>query len=141
MAKTRRQLIDTVLGKAGILVPGQSPGDEIVSRVDGYIDPVFAELAALDYYYVSDGGLPNPPSGGDIEDAAFNALADYVLGACAGELNLAGDPAIKVAALEAVVTLRLISRPAKTRPVLTTDAQLRGMRPRTPLSGNFQRGS
>ena len=57
MAQTRRQLIDKVLDKLGVLVPGQAPGDEAVSRVDGYVDPCFATLAALGIVYVADAGV------------------------------------------------------------------------------------
>ena len=140
MAQTRRQLIDKVLDKLGVLVPGQAPGDEAVSRVDGYVDPCFAQDAALGIVYVPDAGLPDPPSGGQIEDALVNALADRVTWACAGAFNLGDSPQLKLLSDQAEATLRIIGRPASTRQTLRTDTQLRGGSWRAPI-GNFSRGT
>jgi len=140
MAQTRRQLIDKVLDKLGVLVPGQAPGDEAVSRVDGYVDPCFATLAALGIVYVADAGLPDPPSGGQIEDAIINPLADYICWACAGAFNLGDNPQLKLLSDQAETTLRTIGRPASTRQTLRTDTQLRGGSWRAPI-GNFTRGT
>ena len=140
MAQTRRQLIDKVLDKLGVLVPGQAPGDEAVSRVDSYIDPCFAQDAALGVVYVADAGLPDPPSGGQIEDAAINALADRVTWACAGAFNLGDNPQLKLLSDQAEAILRIIGRPASTRQTLRTDTQLRGGSWRAPV-GNFTRGT
>jgi hypothetical protein len=125
MANTRRNLVDAVLDNLGVLVFGQAPSDEMVSRVDGLIDPVFAELAALDIVSISDPGTPNPPSGGNIDDAFFPSLCDYVAFAVAAPFGLGADPALKVLSDQAEETLRRIGRPAKTRKTLTTDIQLR----------------
>jgi hypothetical protein len=140
MAQTRRQLIDKVLDKLGVLVPGQSPGDEAVSRVDGYVDPCFAELAATGVVYVADAGLPDPPSGGAIEDPLVNSLADYIAWACAGAFNLGDNPQLKLLADQGESRLRIIGRPASTRQTLRTDNQLRGGG-RRALIGNFSRGT
>lgn len=140
MPQTRRQLIDKVLDKLGVLVPGQAPGDEAVSRVDGYVDPCFATLAALGIVYVGDAGDADPPSGGQIEDALINPLSDYIAWACAGAFNLADSPHLKILSDQAESTLRIIGRPASTRRTLRTDAQLRGGSLRTQI-GNFSRGT
>jgi len=140
MAQTRRQLIDKVLDKLGVLVPGQAPGDEAVSRVDSYVDPCFAQLAAEGIVYVADAGIPDPPSGGQIEDAISNLLADYIVWACAGAFNLADNANLKLLADQAESKLRIIGRPASTRQTLRTDAALRGNNWRAPV-GNFTRGT
>lgn len=139
MAKTRRQLIDQVLDNLGVLVPGQSPGDEAVSRVDGVIDPALATLGNQGIVYVADSGTPNPPAGGEIDDGLFLPLASCVAWAAAGGFNLADSPSLKALQIEAISTLRIIGRPASTRRTLGTDIQLRGYRS-TPL-GNFSRGT
>jgi len=124
-SKTRRQLIDQVLDSLGILVPGQAPSDENVSRVDGLLDPALSSLAAQEIVYVADTGTPNPVTGGEIDEAIFLALADMVAWRCAGAFNLAGDPALMAKSKLAEEELRVIGRPARTRRTLTTDIQLR----------------
>src|SRR5580765_7283519 len=126
MPKTRRELVDQVLDNLGVLVPGQSPGDEAVSRVDAIIDPSFATLAALGKCYVADPGDPDPPSGGEIDDAQFLPLCAYVAWQCAGAFNLGDSPSLKILSDQAESTLLLIGRPASTRKTLSTDVQLRG---------------
>jgi hypothetical protein len=121
-------------------VPGQSPSDESVERVDLIIDPSHATLAALGIIYIPDLGTPDPPDGGQIDDAIFLPFADICAWNAAGGFNLAGDPALKVLADQAEKTLRLIGRPASTRQTLRTDLQLSGSRLRYP-SGNFSRGT
>jgi hypothetical protein len=140
MPRTRRQLIDATLDKLGVLVPGQSPGDEAVSRVDGYIEPCFAELAAIGLPNTADTGLPDPPSGGEFDDSMFNSHADYLANMCKGAFNLGDDPHFQIMADRAEAMLRVIGRPASTRQTLRTDAQLRGGSSRAPI-GNFTRGS
>ena len=139
MSKTRRELVDLILDNLGVLVPGQSPGDEAVSRVDGIIDPSVAQLGAMGIIYVPDAGLPNPPSGGEIDDSIFLPLGDWMAWQVAGAFNLADSPSLKALSLEAEKTLRLIGRPAATRRALTTDAQLSGRHFRS--SGNYLRGT
>jgi hypothetical protein len=128
MPKTRRELIDLVLDNLGVLVPGQSPGDEAVSRVDGIIDPSFATLAALGVTYVADAGTADPPDGGEIDDALFIPLGDWVAWQVAGAFNSADSPSLKTLADQAEKTLRIIGRPASTRRTLRTDLQLTGAR-------------
>lgn len=140
MPKSRREFIDLVLDNLGVLVPGQSPGDEAVSRIDGIIDPSFATLAALGIIYVADAGTPDPPAGGQIDDAAFIPLGDWVAFQVGGAFNLGDAPSLKVAQLEAEKNLRIIGRPASTRRVLTTDLQLNQSRIRAPM-GNYSRGT
>ena|SRR5215831_17347332 len=135
MSRTRRELIDAVLDNLGVLVPGQAPGEEAVARVDSIIDPTRATLAALGIIYIPDVGTPNPPDGGDIDDAIFLPLADKCAWAAAGGFNLADSPALNALDKQADITLRLIGRPAQTRRTLTTDTQLSGRRaPMRPLN-------
>lgn len=139
--QTRRKLIDKVLDNLGILVPGQAPGDEAVARVDGVIDPGLATLNALGIpAYIGDPGDEDPPTGGEIDDALFLPLSDWMTWKSAGAFNLASDPALKVLADQAEEDMRTIGRPARTRQVLRTDDQLRGIRTRLPV-GNFTRGT
>jgi hypothetical protein len=140
MSKTRRDLIDLVLDKLGVLVPGQSPHDEEVDKVDRVIDPQLATDAALGMPYVPDVGIPNPPTGGEIDDDRFLPIADRVAWAAAGGFNQSDSPSLKALSDQAEVTLRLIGRPASTRKVLRTDTQLSGGRGRMPV-GNFSRGT
>ena len=139
MARTRRDLIDQVLDNLGVLVPGQAPGDEAVSRVDGVIDPTLATLAAQAIVYVADAGTPNPPAGGEIDDALFMPLASCIAWSVAGGFNLADSPSLKALQIEAISVLRIIGRPASTRRTLGTDIQLRGYRS-SPF-GSFSRGT
>jgi hypothetical protein len=140
MSKTRRELVDKVLDNLGILVPGQAPGDESVSKVDGIIDPGAAMLAALGIVYLPDMGLANPPTDGEIDDAVFLPLAAWMAWQAAPAFNLGDSPSLKALADQAEETLRIIGRPASTRRVLTTDGQLRGSRTRSS-AGNFTRGT
>lgn len=122
--KTRRELIDRVLDSLGILVPGQAPTAENVSRVDNMLDSALAQLSGQDILYVDDAGTANPPTGGAIESSVFLPLGDVVAWFIAGAFNLAGDPALKVCSDIAIANLRQIGRPARTRRTLRTDTQL-----------------
>jgi len=135
MARTRRELIDAVLDNLGVLVPGQAPSDENVATVDSIIDPTVATLAALGIIYIPDAGTPNPPAGGEIDDAIFLPVADKCAWAAAGRFNQGDNPALKTLDGQADVTLRLIGRPASTRRTLSTDMQLSGRR--APLNPRF----
>jgi hypothetical protein len=139
MARTRREFIDQVLDNLGILVPGQAPGDEAVSRVDNVIDPTFAGLAGQGLPYVADAGTRNPPAGGQIPDDQYLYLADCVAEAVAGAFNMVDSPYLKAKQIEAIRILRIIGRPASTRRTLGTDIALRGYR--TAGFGNFSRGT
>ena len=138
--RTRQELVDQMLDNLGVLVPGQAPGDEDKSRADAIIDPGLATLAALGIVYVADAGDPDPPTGGQIEDALFLPLSAWLAWQVAPGFNLAGDPALKVLADQAELVLRTIGRPSSTRALLKTDTQLRGNRLRGGI-GNFSRGT
>ena len=109
-------------------------------RVDGVIDPTLATLATQGIVYVADSGTPNPPAGGEIDDALFLPLASCVAWSVAGGFNLADSPSLKALQIEAVSTLRIIGRPASTRRTLSTDIQLRGTRTLSSPS-SFSRGT
>jgi hypothetical protein len=120
MSKTRAEFVNQCLLNLGILVPGQSTSAENVQKMDGFVDPAFATLVALDIYYVQDAGAAGP-SGGQIEDEAFLPLADWVANkACAG-FNLAADQKMQALALLAEDTLRTISAPPRTLRELRVD--------------------
>ena len=141
MAKTRRELIDCVISKLGVLVPGQSPGDEVVSKVDSRIDPTVAMLIGIGIEIANiDVGTPNPPAGGQIDDVDFLSIADSVAWQSGGDFNMADAPSLKTLADEAEARLRIIHRPASTRQTLRADLQLRGSQFRAPI-GNFTRGT
>ena len=140
MPRTRRELIDKVIANLGVLVPGQSPGEEAVSRVDLIIDPTIAMLLGKDVPVGNmDYGTPNPPQGGEIDDAGFLPIADCVAWQIGGEFNMSDSPSLKALAIEAEQTLRTIYRPARTRRTLRTDLQLAGRHSRAPI--NFNRGT
>ncbi len=141
MPKTRRELIDLTILKLGVLIPGQTPSAENVSLVDAVLDPLFAEMAALDITYVGDIGTANPPSGGEIPDEQFLSIGDKAAWAAAGGFNLVDAANLKVLDDAATDKLRMMSRPARTRQVLTTDLQLRGMRNIPYSSNDFSRGT
>jgi hypothetical protein len=139
--RTRRELIDQTLDNLGVLVPGQTPSSENVSRVDRIFDPLVATMAAQDIYYLGDAGTPNPPAGGEIPDEAFLQIAAMSAWAVAGGFNLADSASLKVLNDQAIVELRQMSRPAATRQTLSTDRQLRGMRNIAFGGNNFVRGN
>jgi hypothetical protein len=141
MPKTRRELIDQTIDKLGVLIPGQAPSDESVSKVDRILDPLVAMMAALDIYYLPDIGTPNPPNGGEVPDEAFLPIADKAAWASAGSFNQADSASLKVLNDQADIDLRMMSRPARTRQTLSTDWQLRGMRNVTYSSTDFRRGT
>lgn len=139
--KTRAQLIFQVLDALGILVPGQAPSDEVVSRVDNLLDPVLASLTAQEIVYVANAGTPAPPSGGEIDNAIVLPLANIIAQRVGGAFNLAGDPALAVLSQQGIEELRVIGRPAQTRKTLGTDIQLRAGARRFGVIGNFSRGN
>jgi hypothetical protein len=123
VTKTRRQLIDQVLGNMQVLAPGQTPADEDVQRVDGVIDAVVVMLSALDVYYVDDAGQPGPLNGA-IDAAAFLPLAHCVAKEAGAAFGLGADPALVALDREAKAELRTIGRPAGTKRLLTVDRAL-----------------
>jgi hypothetical protein len=139
MSRTRRELIDKVVANLGVLVPGQSPGDEVISKVDAGVDPTVARDNAIGLPFIADAGTPNPPSGGEIDDAVFIALSHRVTWTVAGEFNSADSPSLKVLNDLAEQELRIIGRPASTRRTLRGDLQLTNRR--GGVIGNFTRGT
>lgn len=123
---TRSELIDHVLDNLGVLVPGQAPSAETIEKVDKHIDAVVEMYNSLDGFpFIADVGTASPPDGGDIDLALVLPISDLIAWQVAAQFNLAGDPALKVAAMEAEDMLKRLARPTKTRRVLTTDLQLR----------------
>jgi hypothetical protein len=137
--KTRRELIDQVLDNLGVLVEGQAPSGEMVSKVDRLVDAHMASLRTREIVYVANVGTPSPPAGGAFDLELFLAIADSLAFRAAPSFNLAGDPSLKTLALLGEDELRVIARPARTRRMLRVDKQTRGDR-RIP-AGNFTRGT
>ncbi|MBR2118501.1 MAG: hypothetical protein IJ935_07485 [Afipia sp.] len=121
MSKTRRELIDEVLDRLGILVPGQAASSANVNKVDGIIDPTIAKLNGLEIFYISDAGSVGP-SDGDIDDAVFLPLADYIANEAAPKFNLPADTKLKTLAIEAEATMRTLARPPSSRKFLRIDS-------------------
>lgn len=124
-SKTRQDLIYQVLDNLGVLVIGQAPSDDMVSRVDSLLDAALASLAAREIVYVADAGTPSPPTGGEFDEAIFLALANMLAFTCAPAFNLAAAADLAAIAQSAEEELRVIGRPARTRRTLTTDLTLR----------------
>lgn len=121
MSKTRSELIDEVLDRLGVLVPGQAASSANVNKVDSVIDPSIATLSGLEIYYISDAGEAGP-SGGAIEDSVFIALADYIADKAASKFNLPADTKLKALALEAQATMITLARPPSSRRTLRIDS-------------------
>jgi hypothetical protein len=139
-SKRRIELIYQVLENLGVLIPGQAPSDEMVSKVDGLLDATLASLAAREVLYVADAGTADPPNGGEFDLAIFLPLADIVANRAGPSFNLAGDPKLYVLMQQGEEELRVIGRPARTRKTLKTDAQLRN-RPYYRGGGNYTSGT
>lgn len=137
--KTRAELIDQVLDNLGVLVEGQAPSAEMRNKVDRLVNPHLASLRNQEIVYVADAGEPNPPSGGEIEDEIFLALAHTLAFSCAPSFNLAGDPSLKALDILGKDELRVLGRPQRTRQMLQVDKAVRGTSFR--IAGNFTRGT
>jgi hypothetical protein len=137
VTKTRRQLIDQVLGNMQVLAPGQTPADEDVQRVDGVIDAVLDSLNAREIVYVSDPGTPGPLDGA-IEAAIFLPLAHCVAKEAGAGFGLGADAALSALAAEAERHLKTITKPPRSRKLLRIDPALT---PSRRTSFNFTRGS
>lgn len=129
-----------MLDNLGVLIKGQAPSDEDVSRVDDLLDATFASLNGREVIYVDDPGTASPPSGGHYDLAIFLPLADIVANRCASSFNLAGDPKLYVLAQQAEEELRVLTRPARTRKLLSLDPQLRGNRSARYVGYNWASG-
>lgn len=115
--KTRRDLIDKALEKLGVLQSGQSPSDEDVDRMDDFVDPVIATLAANGVAYVA--------TSEEIPVEFYLPIASVLANAAKASFGLAGDPKLKMEADDAEDLLREINRPQGSRPTLKVDNALR----------------
>lgn len=120
MPKTRNDLILQALTNLGIIAQGQSVSDDLVQKMDGFVDPTVAELAELGIYYVQDAGSAGP-SDGAIEDSAFLYLADYLANRSCSGFNLPADTKMMALAQIAEDRLRTLAAPARTLRVLRID--------------------
>lgn len=115
--KTRRQLCDQAVGNLGVLATGQTPEPEDIDKIDGFIDPMLATLAAREIIYIAE------PE--EIELAVFLPLADCLANAAAVGFGLGGDPKLFALAQIAEGVLEEIGRPARVRSTLKTETILR----------------
>lgn len=138
MPKTRAEFIERCLFNLGVIAEGQSISDQDVSKMDGIVDPAFAELSSpnVDIYYVQDGGSIGP-TGGAIEDDAFLSLADYVANRACSSFNLPADVKLQAVALIAEGRLRTLSAPPRTQRTLRIDPSLQGRRRLGHYRGGF----
>jgi hypothetical protein len=123
MSKTRAQLINQCLTNLGVIAEGQSIDADLVNKMDGFVDPAIATLAALEFYYVQDAGSVGP-SDGDIEDAAFLPLADWIANKACSGFNLPADQKMQALATLAEGTLITLSAPSRTFKRLRVDPAL-----------------
>jgi hypothetical protein len=108
--KTRRDLIDRALSVLGVLGSGQSPETEDVALVDGFIDPMIADLTDRDVVYISDAE--------EIEDGLFLDLAKVLANNCREAFGLANDPRLAATGIAAENSLREKSAQGPTYRVL-----------------------
>jgi len=136
MSKTRSDLINQALINLQITVAGQEVSAENVQKMDGFVDPAFAQLSALGIYYVQDAGSAGP-TGGNIEDEAFLPLSNYLANAASGAFNLANDPRIAVFGTQAEAQLRTIAAPQRTLRTLRVDPAVLPYRRPIYYNGGF----
>lgn len=134
MSKNRSDLINQALTNLGVVAEGQSISDDMVPKMDGIVDPAVAMLAQLEIYYVQDAGEAGPPTGGDIDDAAFLPLADYIANAACAAFNLPADTKMQALSMIAQGTLITLSAPSRTLRTLRVDPALQ------PYRRGFYRG-
>jgi hypothetical protein len=120
MSKTRAELINQCLTNLGVIASGQSIDADLVTKMDGVVDPALSELAALEIYYTQDAGSVGP-TGGDIEDSAFLSLASYVANAACAAFNLPADQKLQALAMLAEGKLRTLSAPGRAFRILRQD--------------------
>jgi hypothetical protein len=136
MSKTRAELINQALINLGILAYGQSAAPENVEKMDGFVDPALSELTGLGIYYTQDAGELGP-DGGEIEDAAFLSIADYLANRACSGFNLPADTKMQALAQIAEDKLRTLSAPSRTLRTLRTDPALQPRRIRGWYRGGF----
>lgn len=133
MSKTREELINKALGTLQVLAVGQSVNGTDVDKMDAIVDPAIAELSSLEIYYAPDVGELGP-SGGDIDDAAFLSLANYLAAAAGPDFGFYNDDRLQALAMLAEAKLLTISAPARTLKTLRVDPAL------TPIRVGYYRG-
>ena len=127
LSKLRSELINQCLTNLGVIAQGQSISADLVTKMDGVIDPTIAELANLAIYYVQDAGSVGPVDGA-IEDSAFLSLAAYIANAACAAFNLPADQKMQALALIAESKLRTLAAPARTLRTLRVDPAVRPRR-------------
>ena len=116
MAKTRRELIHRALRNLGALPQGQSPNAEEYDSIDDLVDPVIAQLKALEIVTVRN---PN-----DIDDNLFLDLGHILAGEARTEFGALGTAdAQELAALaeKSKLNLKTIASRRPTYATLRTD--------------------
>lgn len=90
MPKTRADLINGVLEDLRVIGDGETASAESTAAVDNRIDAVLSDLADRGICYIADAGDPGP-SGGSIEDSAFNYLVPLIANWCSSKFGQAFD--------------------------------------------------
>jgi hypothetical protein len=126
MSKLRVDVINQTLRNLVVIAEGQTIQDSDTQKLDLIFDGVAAELAGLDIYYVGDPGSAGP-SGGDIDDAAYLALADYLAWRGLSSFPMGADGAARITAAKsaAVSILRQLAGAPRGRRELAIDPALR----------------
>lgn len=127
MSKTRAEFVNQCLINLGIIAQGQSVSAEDVQKMDGFVDPAFALLAAKEIFYVQDPGTAIATDG-NIDDEAFLSLADWVANRACSGFNLQADTKMQALATLAEADLITISAPKSTRRTLRQDPAVLGRR-------------
>lgn len=128
MPQTRAAFVNQCLYNLGVIALGQPISNDLIVKMDGIVDPAFALLAARGIYYVQDPGEPNPPSDGNIDDAAFLPLADWVANKATSAFNFPSDAKLMALSLRAEEDLKIISAPPRTLKTLQVDPATRARR-------------
>lgn len=99
MSYTKDQLLEQVTAELFALASGQTPNPDDTARIETRINATLAALAKTNAYYI--------PDSEEIDDAIFNALAEYLAQVCRPALLLPRDKAAERAAED---ELRRIAR-------------------------------
>jgi hypothetical protein len=132
MPKTRLDLVNQCLINLGVYTYGQSLSPEDLLKMDGFIDPSIALLEGKEIYFVADAGTAagtdGSPTSGEIDDAAFLPLADWIANRACSGFNLAADAKMQALASLAEADLITLSAPKSTLRTLRVDPALRPRR-------------
>lgn len=101
---TRSQLILATLDKLGVIASGQTPSTEDTNKVDGYLDAILRELAAMEFVAV--------PDTNNVPLEWLQSLADYVADRSKMQFSVTADEDTRLsqAATIALDRLKVMTR-------------------------------